>query len=83
MIRPSREAEVSLRAWASRQEWVPALSGSSWSPPGCATFLVRLPSCCAKDDEGLGTGREMSLEESHLLCPGKNSGFYFGELTDP
>lgn len=87
MIRPSRKAEVFPRGWARGQEWMPALSaarqsgrtlGSSWPLPGCAIFLMNFPSCWAEDEEGLGTGRRTSLEQSHLVCPGKNSGVYCG-----
>lgn len=82
MTRPPGKAEVSPRSQLVGGSG-PALSvaklsgrtlGSSWPLPGCATFLVSLPSCGAEDEVGLGTGRTMSLEESHLLCPGKDSG---------
>lgn len=82
MIRPPVKAEVSPRSRLVDGNG-PALSiampsgralGSSWPLPGCAIILVSLPSCGAEDEVELGTGRTMSLEESHLLCPGKDSG---------
>lgn len=52
--------------------------GSSWPLPGCATFLMSLPIFEAEDEVGLGTGRTMSLEESHLPRSGKDSGVLCG-----